>query len=67
MKGNGSLNPVVAGTTFKACDLEFEFIVKDIENPLVDTAGIRASSRSCRNWNRQQDFQQDTIFKGKSG
>jgi hypothetical protein len=37
MKGNGSLNPVVAGTTFKARDLEFEFIVKDIENPLVDT------------------------------
>jgi hypothetical protein len=39
MKGNGSLNPVVAGT-FKACDLEFEFIVRDIENPLVVTAGI---------------------------
>jgi len=59
MKGNGSFNPVVAGATFKACDLEF--IVKDIENPLGDRAGIRAGSRSCRNWNRQQNFQQDAI------
>jgi hypothetical protein len=65
MKRNGSLNPVVAGTTFKGCDLEF--IVKDIENPLVDAAGIRASSRTCRNWNGEQDLRRDTICEGKSG